>query len=96
MVAKALRLTEANSRKLPIAPTLLSDNWRARATQAGTQRAAKIVADHVAEMTDRNAMYEHRRLTDISANGWWSGALSGVSWSFGLEWPNILAIVWSD
>jgi dGTPase len=33
------------------------------------QRSATIVGDYVAGMTDRYAMDEHRRLTDISVNG---------------------------
>ena len=30
---------------------------------------ARVVADYIAGMTDRYAMDEHRRLTDISVNG---------------------------
>ena len=45
-------------------PSLLPDDWRARAGEAGTQRAANVVGDYIAGMTDRYAMDEHRRLTD--------------------------------
>jgi dGTPase len=69
MSAKARRLTEDLYRLLHTDPTLLPDDWRARAGEGGTQRAAVIVGDYVAGMTDRYAMDEHRRLTDISANG---------------------------
>ena len=69
MAAKAKRLTEELFRLLHIDPTLLPDDWRARAGEGGTQRAAAIVGDYVAGMTDRYAMDEHRRLTDINVNG---------------------------
>ena len=69
MSAKAKRLTEELYRLLHTDPTLLPDDWRARAGDGGTQRAATIVGDYVAGMTDRYAMDEHRRLTDVSVNG---------------------------
>jgi dGTPase len=69
MSAKAKRLTEDLFRLLHTDPTLLPDDWRARAGEGGTHRSATIVADYVAGMTDRYAMDEHRRLTDIGVNG---------------------------
>ncbi len=69
MSAKAKRLTVELCRLLHEDPTLLPDDWRARAGEGGTQRSATIVCDYVAGMTDRYAMDEHRRLTDISFNG---------------------------
>jgi dGTPase len=69
MTAKARRLTEELFRLLHTAPTLLPDDWRSRAGEGGTQRAAVTVADYVAGMTDRYAMDEHRRLTDITVAG---------------------------
>ncbi len=69
MSAKAKRLTEDLYRLLHTDPTLLPDDWRARAGEPGTQRAATIVGDYVAGMTDRYAMDEHKRLTDIGVNG---------------------------
>jgi dGTPase len=69
MSAKARRLTEEVYRLLHADPSLLPGDWRARAGEGGTQRAATIVGDYVAGMTDRYAMDEHRRLTDISLNG---------------------------
>src|SRR5580698_601129 len=68
MSAKARRLTEEIYRLLIADPSLLPDDWRARAGEGGTQRAATIVGDYVAGMTDRYAMDEHRRLTDIGVN----------------------------
>jgi dGTPase len=69
MSAKARRLTDELYRLLLADPSLLPDDWRARAGEQGTHRAATIVGDYVAGMTDRYAMDEHRRLTDISING---------------------------
>jgi dGTPase len=69
MSAKARRLTEDLFRLLHDNPSMLPDDWRARAGEpGGTQRAATTVADYVAGMTDRFAMDEHRRLTDIAVN----------------------------
>jgi len=69
MTTKARRLTEELFRLLHGDPSLLPDDWRARAGEGGTQRAATIVGDYVAGMTDRYAMDEHRRLTDITVSG---------------------------
>jgi dGTPase len=69
MSFKARRLTEELYRLLHDDPSLLPDDWRARAGERGMQRSATIVGDYVAGMTDRYAMDEHRRLTDIGANG---------------------------
>jgi dGTPase len=49
---------------------LLPDDWRGRAGEAPfTGRAATTVCDYIAGMTDRFAMDEHLRLTDISVSG---------------------------
>ncbi len=69
MTTKARRLTEELFRLLHADPSLLPDDWRARAGEAGTQRAATTVGDYVAGMTDRYAMDEYRRLTDLSVSG---------------------------
>src|SRR6202167_4786810 len=69
MSAKARRLTEELYRLLHADPTLLPDDWRARAGEGGMQRSATIIGDYVAGMTDRYAMDEYRRLTDIGVNG---------------------------
>ena len=50
-------------------PSLLPDDWRARAGEPGEARAAATVGDYVAGMTDRYAMDEYRRLTDLSVTG---------------------------
>ena len=69
MTAKARRVTEELFRLLHADASLLPDDWRARAGESGTQRAATTVGDYVAGMTDRYAMDEHRRLTDITVLG---------------------------
>ena len=69
MSSKARRVTEEVFRLLHADPTLLPDDWRARAGEAGTPRAAVIVCDYISGMTDRYAMDEHRRLTDLGVNG---------------------------
>ncbi len=69
MTAKARRLTEEVFRLLHADPSMLPDDWRARAGEGGTVRAATVVGDYVAGMTDRYAMDEHRRLTDIAVSG---------------------------
>ena len=51
MSTKARRLTEELFRLLHADPTLLPDDWRARAGEAGSQRAATIVGDYVAAGT---------------------------------------------
>ncbi len=69
MTTKARVLTEALFRLLHADLGLLPDDWRARAGTPGTARAATTVADYIAGMTDRFAMDEHRRLTDLSISG---------------------------
>jgi len=69
MTTKARRLTEELFRLLHADPSLLPDDWRARAGEGNTQRAATVVGDYVAGMTDRYAMDEHRRLTDVGVSG---------------------------
>ena len=70
MTTKARRADRQSCFRLLHADTsLLPDDWRARAGEAGTQRAASVVSDYIAGMTDRYAMDEHRRLTDLSVSG---------------------------
>ena len=69
MTAKARVLTEELFRLLHRDTSLLRDDWRARAGEGGTARAAVTVCDYIAGMTDRYAMDEHRRLTDLSVPG---------------------------
>ena len=69
MTAKARRLTGEVFALLLADTTLLPDDWRGRAGEPGTARAAITVADYVGGMTDRFARDEHRRLTDLSVPG---------------------------
>ncbi len=69
MTSKARRLTGELYRLLLADPSLLPDDWRARAGEPGEARAAATVGDYVAGMTDRYAMDEYRRLTDLSVTG---------------------------
>ncbi len=69
MAMKAKRLTGEIFTILHPDPALLPDDWRARAGEGGTARAASIVCDYIAGMTDRFARDEHLRLTDLSVSG---------------------------
>ena len=69
MTAKARILTGQLFHILHADPSLLPDDWRARAGEATSLRAAGTVCDYIAGMTDRYAMDEHRRLTDLSIPG---------------------------
>ncbi|HTC08213.1 MAG TPA: deoxyguanosinetriphosphate triphosphohydrolase [Acetobacteraceae bacterium] len=69
MTSKARRVTQELYRLLHADPSLLPDDWRARAGEGNTQRAAVIVGDYVAGMTDRYAQDEYRRLTDLAVSG---------------------------
>ncbi len=69
MSLKARTLTEALFEVLHAHTDTLPDGWREAAGEAGSAQAAAIVSDYVAGMTDRFALEEHRRLTDLSIPG---------------------------
>jgi dGTPase len=69
MVAKAHRVTAEVFALLHANTGLLPGEWRARAGESGSPRAALMVADYIAGMTDRFARDEHARLTDLSISG---------------------------
>ncbi len=69
MTAKARRLTEDLFALLHADPSTLPDGWRAQAGVGEPAKAAHVVCDYVAGMTDRFAQQEHKRLTDISMPG---------------------------
>ncbi|QDH17470.1 deoxyguanosinetriphosphate triphosphohydrolase [Swingsia samuiensis] len=48
---------------------LLPDLWREKAQIADKKKRYRLVADYIAGMSDRFAMEEHRRLTDLSVLG---------------------------
>ncbi|MDT7950258.1 MAG: deoxyguanosinetriphosphate triphosphohydrolase [Acetobacteraceae bacterium] len=69
MTAKARRVTEELFGLLHGDPSLLPDGWRTKAGPASDGRAAGVVADYIAGMTDRFALDEHLRLTDPFRTG---------------------------
>ena len=69
MSTKARRLTASLFALLSENPSLLPDDWRVRAGEANTGRAAITVCDYIAGMTDRFAREEHLRLTDLAVAG---------------------------
>ena len=66
MSEKARRVTASLFDILHADPRLLPPEWQA---VAGEGDAARAVCDYIAGMTDRFAMDEHRRLTDLSVAG---------------------------
>ena len=69
MTAKARRMTEHLFGLLVEDVATLPDEWRGRAGEADPKRAALTVCDYVAGMTDRFAVDEYRKLTDLSVPG---------------------------
>jgi dGTPase len=69
MTAKARRVTEHLFTLLVADVSMLPDEWRGRAGGSDPRRAALTVTDYIAGMTDRFAVEEHRRLTDLSVPG---------------------------
>ena len=69
MTAKARRVVADIFALLHGNTGLLPDDWRARAGEGDSPRAAAVVCDYIAGMTDRYAREEHLRLTDLSVSG---------------------------
>ncbi len=69
MTAKARRVTGDLFRLLTADPGMLPDEWRSRAGAGDPARVARTVTDYIAGMTDRFALDEHRKLTDLSVPG---------------------------
>jgi len=69
MTAKARRITGELFALLHADTALLPDEWRGRAGESGTQRAAQTVADYIDGLTDRSARDEYLRLTDLTVSG---------------------------
>jgi dGTPase len=66
MSNKARRTTEALFTLLHDDPSTLPDGWRAQAGEGQPAQAAQVVCDYIAGMTDRFAIEEYKRLTDLS------------------------------
>ncbi len=69
MTAKARRMTEHLFALLVEDVSTLPDEWRGRAGEADPRQAALTVADYISGMTDRFAVEEYRKLTDLSIPG---------------------------
>ena len=69
MTEKARHVTAALFAILHRDPRLLPPEWQAQSGEGTTERSARAVADYIAGMTDRFAVEEHRRLTDLSVAG---------------------------
>jgi dGTPase len=69
MSNKARRLTADLFGLLHADPTTLPDGWRAQAGEGQPAQAAQVVCDYIAGMTDRFAIDEFKRLTDLSVPG---------------------------
>lgn len=68
-IRKAEAVAGTLFRVLHAGPDMLPQEWRDRAGEAGSTRAAAVVGDYIAGMTDRYALEEHRRLTDPHSPG---------------------------
>ncbi len=69
MTAKARRLTSHLFGLLHEDVSTLPDGWRGMAGEGDQKRAALIVGDYISGMTDRFALDEYKRLTDLSITG---------------------------
>jgi dGTPase len=69
MSNKARRLTADLFALLHADPSTLPDGWRAQAGEGQAAQAAHVVCDYIAGMTDRFAIDEFKRLTDLSVPG---------------------------
>ncbi len=69
MSNKARRLTGELFALLHSDTATLPDGWRTQAGEGATAQSAQVVCDYVAGMTDRFAIEEYKRLTDLSMPG---------------------------
>ena len=66
MTNKSRRMVEQVFALLHEDPSTLPDGWRSLAGEGSTAQSAQVVCDYIAGMTDRFAIDEFKRLTDIS------------------------------
>jgi len=66
MTNKARRTVEALFTVLHEDTSTLPDGWRTQAGESQGAQSAQVVCDYIAGMTDRFAIDEYRRLTDLS------------------------------
>ena len=69
MTAKARRVTSELFGLLHDDVSMLPDGWRTMAGEGDPKRAALIVGDYISAMTDRSALDEYKRLTDLAVPG---------------------------
>ena len=67
MASKARRIVQDIFRLLLAEPECLPTEWHAQVDAPGSAKAARLVADYIAGMTDRFALEEHARLFDTYA-----------------------------
>ena len=65
MTSKARRVVRDLYALLLAEPECLPPEWQTSCDGAGAAGTARVVADYIAGMTDRNALDEHRRLFDL-------------------------------
>ena len=68
MTSKARRVVRDLFTLFVREPECLPDGWREKAGQPESEATVHVVADYIAEMTDRHATEEHRRLFDMQAS----------------------------
>jgi len=67
MTSKARRVVVDLFQLLLDEPGCLPTEWRVNAGKPGTRETAELVCDYIADMTDRLALDEHRRLFDLQS-----------------------------
>ena len=67
MTSKARRVVGELFRLFLAEPGCLPTEWGQQADQASSAKAARVVTDYIAGMTDRYALDEHKRLFDLHA-----------------------------
>lgn len=67
MTSKGRRVVKDLFQLLLDEPECLPTEWRVRADKPGSRETAELVCDYIADMTDRLALDEHRRLFDLQS-----------------------------
>lgn len=67
MTSKARRVVKDLFQLLLDEPGCLPTEWRAKAGRPGSRETAELVCDYIADMTDRLALDEHKRLFDLQS-----------------------------
>lgn len=67
MTSKARRVVKDLFQLLLAEPECLPTEWRVKAGNPGSRETAELVCDYIADMTDRLALDEHRRLFDLQS-----------------------------